>query len=80
VASVPRFFFHTHDGSTILDDEGTELVDVKAARDEAITACEMLREVPAIIEAGGAWRLWVTDEPDGKGTTQFTLTIVAQNH
>src|SRR5947209_20348440 len=64
-----RLFFHVHDGTTILDDEGTDFPDVNAARDEAIRTCgEMVREVPAIIQSGGGdvWRLWVTDQPDGR--------------
>jgi hypothetical protein len=50
---MPRYFFHMRDGSTVLDAEGTELPDLKAARDEAIRACgEMLRDIPNTINDG----------------------------
>jgi hypothetical protein len=77
---MTRFFFHIQDASTTLDDEGTELPDVNAARQEAIRACgEMIREIPATIRRGDAWRLWVTDQPRGQGHTLFTLTVAAEN-
>jgi hypothetical protein len=75
-----RFFFHMQDDSTTLDDEGTELPDVNAAKQEAIRACgEMIREIPAAIRRGNVWRLWVTDQPLGRGHTLFTLTVAAEN-
>jgi hypothetical protein len=76
---MARFFFHLQDGSTFLDDEGTELSDPNAARLEAIRVCgEMLREVPQSVSNGGPFRLWVTDGPHGRGETVFTLTVAAQ--
>jgi hypothetical protein len=34
---MPRYFFHLRDGRTSLDDDGTELPDIHAARRTAIT-------------------------------------------
>ena len=66
---MTRFYFHVDDDRTILDQEGTELPDMEAARREAITASgEMLRDGSgAVIWDGKPWRMWVTDEPRGKG-------------
>jgi hypothetical protein len=77
---MPRYFFHMQDGSTVLDAEGTELPDLKAARDEAIQACgEMLRDIPNAINDGEPFRLWVTDGPRGQGNRVFALTVAAEN-
>jgi hypothetical protein len=77
---MARFFFHVQDGSTFLDDEGTELPDTNVARQEAIRASgEMIREVPGTIRSGLGWRMWVTDEPQGLGKPVFTLTVSVRN-
>ena len=40
---VPRYFFHTRDGDGLaLDDEGSELPSLDAARDEAIASAKLL--------------------------------------
>jgi hypothetical protein len=40
---VPRYFFHTRDGGGLsLDDEGSELCSLDAARDEAIASAKLL--------------------------------------
>lgn len=46
---MTRFFFHVYDDVAALDDEGMELRDLDAARDEAIRgarelACEQIRK------------------------------------
>jgi hypothetical protein len=77
---MARFFFHVQDGSTFLDEEGTELPDPNAARQEAIRTCgEMLRDVPWAINNGEPFRLWVTDQPHGQGHTLFALMVAAQS-
>ena len=76
---MSRYFFHRHDGGTSLDDEGIELVDLNTAREEAIRTCgEMVRELPVTVCRGYTLRLWVTDQPDGSGTTVFALTVSVQ--
>jgi hypothetical protein len=76
---MPRFYFHVNDDRTILDEEGTELPDMEAARREAITtAGEMLRDGSgAVVWGGKPWRMWVTDLPGGGGKPMFTLRFSA---
>jgi hypothetical protein len=63
---------------TTFDGEGVDLPNQISAREEALRACgEMIREVPASICSGIPWSLWVTDQPDGKGETLFTITVSA---
>jgi hypothetical protein len=39
---VPRFFFHLYDDCIVLDEEGSDLVDVGAARGEAIRSARSI--------------------------------------
>jgi len=74
-----RYFFHVHDGETILDDEGVTLPDLRAAQRQALQACgDMLREMPSQIWSGTRWRLWVTDQPNGAGDTLLALNITTE--
>jgi hypothetical protein len=81
-ALVPRYYFHFADGQLLHDDTGEELVDVAAAKHEALrVSAEMIRErasATAPLWNGTAWRLWVTDKPDGEGETFFTLRFSAE--
>jgi hypothetical protein len=73
------FYFNIRDGGTVLDDQGTELVGVAEARDEALRCSgEMLRDGagPAMWD-GQPWTMWVTDQPNGGGKTLFTLKFSA---
>jgi hypothetical protein len=76
---MPRYFFHLRDGRTSLDDEGTELPDIHAARRTAITLSgETLKDGASdTLWDGAPWQIWVTDQPDGKGQTFFTLHFSA---
>jgi hypothetical protein len=79
---MPRYFFHTEDGETILDSQGMELPDLKAARAEAIRTCgEMLCHIPSAIDIdnGYPFRVWVTDQPSGGGSKMFTITVATEN-
>ena len=71
---MPRYFFHVVDGYESLDKEGTELPDLTAARNEAVTMSgQILRDGGgATLWSGTPWRLWVTD---GTGATLFTLSF-----
>jgi hypothetical protein len=82
-AHMPRYFFNVEDDRTIIDQEGTDLPNLRAAREEAVsTSAELLRE-----RAGGSlwngkpWRMWVTDQAGGAGETllrlQFSATVDA---
>jgi hypothetical protein len=44
-AHLPRYFFNVEDDRTIIDQEGTDLPNLRAAREEAVsTSAELLRE------------------------------------
>jgi hypothetical protein len=72
---MPRYFFNTQHGETMLDDEGVELADMRAVRIEAIQSSgEMLKEMDGNrFWSGESWKLWVTDRPDGGGNTVLRL-------
>ena len=76
---MPRYYFHLRDGRESLDDEGTELVDLPAARSEALKySGELLRDGGGNgVWNGEPWQLWVTDQPSGKGNTLFRLNFSA---
>ncbi|HEY0568937.1 MAG TPA: hypothetical protein VGD13_12575 [Xanthobacteraceae bacterium] len=76
---MPRYYFNLKDGPESLDQEGTELADIGAARKEAVRYCgELLCDGPAdSLWVGDPMKLWVTDAPAGKGKTLFTLMFSA---
>ncbi len=60
---MPRYFFHTADGSRERDEEGTELPDHNAARREAIKlAGAVLSEQPDVLWHSRDFRVEVTDD------------------
>jgi hypothetical protein len=73
------YYFNLKDGHTLLDNDGTEFVDLKAARHEALRfSGEVLKDSAGeSLWAGEPWELWVTDQPNGKGKTFFTLHFSA---
>jgi hypothetical protein len=76
---VPRYYFHLKDGRTVLDEDGTELLDIHAARKMAVTySGEVLRDgAGESLWQGEPWRPWVTDRPGGEGKALFTLSLSA---
>jgi hypothetical protein len=76
---MPRYYFNLKDGRVLLDQDGSEFPDIHAARKEAVRySGEVLRDgAGEALWAGELWKLWVTDEPNGKGNTFFTLTFSA---
>jgi hypothetical protein len=78
---MPNYYFHLENGQTLLDDTGVELRDIAAAQNKALRASsEMFKAGPRVTAAlwnGTAWRMWVTDKPNGKGKTFFTLRFSA---
>jgi hypothetical protein len=76
---MTRYYFNIQDGRTSLDEVGTELPNLSAARDEAIRASgDILKDgADPAVWTGEAWRLWVTDKPNGGGKTFFTLKFSA---
>ena len=70
---MQRFFFHTEDGSAVLDRDGVDLPDVAAARHEAVRAVgEMLKERSAEFWADGMLRMRVAD---ARGLTLFLVEV-----
>ena len=73
---MPRYFFHVYDGSSSLDQEGTELPDIYTAQAQAIrTSGEILRDMGAQFWDGTAWRLEVAD---ARGEVLFVLRFSAE--
>jgi hypothetical protein len=73
---MARFYFNVHDGKSILDDEGTELPDWRAARIEAIRlAGHILQDDAHRIALGEDWRIEVTDHT-GLILFQMTFQVV----
>jgi uncharacterized protein DUF6894 len=72
---MPRYYFHVEDGRRIFDDVGEDLPDISAAQTEALRASnDVLKGGPmGSIWRGTPWRLWVTNMPNGEGTTFLTL-------
>ena len=79
---MQRYYFHLQDGRTILDEMGVDLPDLAAVQHNALaTTSELVSGMKSGPEfwAGEPWKLWVTDRPDGLGTTVLTLTFSARS-
>jgi hypothetical protein len=76
---MARYYFHVQDGRTTFDDEGMDFPSLDAVRAAAVTySGELLRDgADAALFTGHPWRLWVTDEPEGKGNTVCDLHFSA---
>jgi hypothetical protein len=60
---MPRYFFNTHDGEDIIDDEGLDLPGLTEARAQAIAASgEILRDRGKAFWDGTEWMMRVLDE------------------
>jgi hypothetical protein len=72
---MPRYFFHIHDGHSVLDDVGLDLPDILAARSAAI---ELSREIlkhdvmePFLHHL--CWQVEISDSPELGGRSLFVL-------
>jgi hypothetical protein len=76
---MPRYYFHVEDHQTTVDEQGVELPDIGAARQEALQAAgDMLRNgAGTSVWDGKPFRMWVTDQPGGRGKKFFTLHFSA---
>lgn len=74
------FYFNIRDGRTMLDEVGTELPSLAAAREQAISTSGQILKNGAgpAMWAGEPWCMWVTDAPNGGGKTLFTLRFSAE--
>ena len=74
---MPRYFFHTADGSVDRDTEGTELPTLGAARKQAVHyASDVMRDQHDVFWTGTNFVIVVTDELQ---TTLFTVTVHASD-
>jgi hypothetical protein len=73
------YYFHHLNGHLALDDQGTELPDAGAVRNEAVRAMRELLQLgpPERVSQTEPWKVWVTDQPDGRGKkiVTFILTV-----
>ncbi|WP_172122088.1 hypothetical protein [Devosia sp. 919] len=76
---MPRYFFDTDDGTELLrDNEGSELADEQAARDEAsLTMAELAKEYIAGSPLQKNVTMWVRNE-QGEAVLQLSLTFATQ--
>ena len=71
---MPRYFFHTINGSSDEDEVGIELPDIAAARREAIRyGGSLLQDDPDILAGNGSLRIEVVDECE-----RFCIAILIQ--
>lgn len=74
---MPRYYFHTQNGDRVRDDQGEELADLNAARNEALTVLgEILRYRGAAFWTTGSFSVIVTD---AKGGVAFSITAEASD-
>jgi hypothetical protein len=76
---MPRYFFHIHDGHSVLDDVGLDLPDIVAARTTAIELSgEILRhDVMDPLLRHIRWQVEVSDSPELGGRSLFVLQFSA---
>jgi len=71
-ARLPHFYFHTENGDCIQDDQGEDLPDVDAAREEAVAVLgEILRYRGAAFWETASFSVIVTDS-DGRTVVSVT--------
>jgi hypothetical protein len=76
---MPRYFFHIHDGTSALDDTGTELPDIAAAQSAALqTSGEIIKQGSMEnLWKGVPWEMSVTDGPQQDSRTFFIVRFSA---
>lgn len=74
---MPHFYFHTENGDCIRDDQGEDLPDIDAAREEAVTVLgEILRYRGSDFWTTASFSVIVTD---GEGRTVVSVTAKASD-
>jgi len=72
---VPRYHFNVEDGHSTIDEVGTELPNLTAARQEAVRAAgALIAEHAGRFWETAEWKVVVTDD---KGLVLFTLHFFA---
>ena len=60
---MARYFFHVMDGRFLVDEEGTECLNVAHAREQSVaTAGAILKDLGGTYPSGVEWQMHVTDE------------------
>lgn len=74
---MPRYYFHTQNGDRVRDEQGEELADLDAARNEALTVLgEILRYRGSAFWTTGSFSVVVTD---AGGEVAFSITAQASD-
>lgn len=72
---MPRYYFHTQDGSVEIDDDGEDLADFAAAKLEAVRLFGgIIRDQPEDFWSTKSLKLMVTDQ---EGVLLFALDLSA---
>ncbi|HEV7878115.1 DUF6894 family protein [Bradyrhizobium sp.] len=76
---MARYFFHSKNGKVTLDEEGLELADIDAVREEAYFFGRETVWATPVSEfwAGESQSVWVTDGPNATGETILRLELSA---
>jgi len=71
---MPMYYFHLHDDETIVDSDGTDLINVGAAREHAAgVARELTANSTGFLEQN--WSRWTMSVHDGSGLELFSLPM-----
>jgi hypothetical protein len=71
---MPMYYFNLYDDTTIADNDGTDLIDVSAARDHAAgVARELTFKSSGMMEQG--WSEWTMRVHDAHGKELFSLAL-----
>jgi hypothetical protein len=71
---MPMFYFHLYDGASLLDDEGTDLIDIAAAHDHAAgVPRELTFKSTGMMEQN--WSNWTMRVQDNQGIELFALAM-----
>jgi len=71
---MPMYYFHLYDDERIVDTDGTDLVDVGAAREHATgVARELTANSTGFLDQN--WSEWTMKVHDGSGLELFSLAL-----
>jgi hypothetical protein len=70
---MPRYYFHPQDDETMTNSDGTELVDLSAARVHAAGVARELTSSGRILKQD--WSEWTLSVRDELGTELFSFAI-----
>jgi hypothetical protein len=71
---MPMYYFHLYDHALLTDEDGTDLIDLTAARDHAAGVARELTFKSADF-MDQAWSNWTMRVHDHEGTELFSLAM-----